>query len=183
MSNATPAWWKALIEADLSVHRKAFTEVLVVGGLSIMPLGLAAYGTFLLQPMVPDQPGKTYIDFLEISILSGQLYFYAMTFIAAVVWHSGQDLKKPFPPRILFWSIAFVLGMICAFFFGIAPALPSTGDSGLSKMSILVYLLSAVMYFLILVFEQIEPPNLERTKRESEESLTERVKKRRGVSE
>lgn len=182
MPNVSSAWWKALKEADSSVYWEAFKEVLVVGGISILLLVMAAYGRFLLQPDVPDQPGKSYLDFLIISIFSGQLYYYTMTFIAAVVWHSAQDLGKPFPLRILFWGIAFIIGMMCAFFVGIAPALPKTGDSGLSGMSVFAYLVSAIMYFLILAFRQIEPPNLEREKSVSEASLTEKVKRRRGVS-
>lgn len=183
MSDSSSAWFKALREAGLSVYGKAFAEVFIIGGLSILPLAMAAYGTYLLQPIVPNQSEKPYSDFLAISILSGQLYFYAMTFLAAVVWHSGQDMKQPFPLRILFWSLAFVFGMLCAFFFGIAPALPSTGDLGLSTMSVVTYVVSALLYFLILAFKQIEPPNLERHKRESEASLTEEVKRRRGISE
>ena len=181
MSSASSAWWKALREADSSVYWRAIWEVLVVGGLSILPLVMAAYGRFLLQPIVPDESGLPFLDFLIIHIFSGQLYFYAMTFIAAVVWHSGQDMKQPFPIRIMFWSFALVLTMFCAFFFGIEPALPNAGDSGLSALSVVAYVASIIMYFLIWAFKEIEPPNLDRLKSESEESLTEKVKRRRGI--
>ena len=183
MSRLSSAWWQAFREADTSVYWKAGIEVLVIGGLSILPLALAAYGTFILQSATSKPPFKAFSDILWAAILNGQLYFYAMTFIAAVVFHSAQDMKARFPLRLLFWCVSFLLGMLCAFFFGVAPALPSTGVPEISLASIVVYIISALMYFLILAFKAMDPPDLERHTRESDEDLTRRVRERRGLEQ
>ena len=183
MSYASSAWWRALREADSSVYGKAFNEVLVIGGISITPLIIAAFGTFYLQDIISSDETRLLPDILWIAVLGGQLYFYSMSFIAAVVWHSGQDLKKPFPLRIVFWCVSTILLMVCTFFFTISPALSTTSVTGLSMSSIIVYLLSALMYFLILIFREIEPPDIARQTRESEQNLTDRVMRRRGVRE
>ena len=180
MSNASSAWWRALREADRSVYGKAFGEVFIIGGISVLPLAIAAFGTFYLQDLISGTSKKSLKDILWLAVFGGQLYFYAMSFIGAVVWHSGQDFKKPFPLRIVFWGVSFVLGMVCTFFFGISPALSSTSVTGLSIASIIVYLLSFLMYFLILAFKEIEPPDVGQGRREGEKKLTDAVARRRG---
>lgn len=181
MSKASSAWWRALREADSTVFGRAFSEVLIVGGLSIMPLIIGAFGTFYLQDFMSISPVRPLTEILIFAIFGGQLYFYAMAFIAVVVWHSGQDFRKPFPLRIIFLSVSFFLGMVCTFFFGISPALSKTDITGLSTLSIAVYVVAALMYLLILAFKDVDPPDIERQKRESEESLAKRVKSRRGI--
>lgn len=182
MPSVSSAWWRALWEADSAVYRQAFFEVLVVGGISILPLALAAYGTYLFQVYVSTEPSKPASEIFWNAILGGQLFFYAMSFIAAVVWHSAQDLKEPFPLRIAFWCISFLLGMLCSFYFGISPGLPGASIPEISVGSALIYFFAALMYMLILAFRNVEPPDIQRSARESEESLTEKVRRRRGLS-
>jgi len=183
MSDLSNAWWEAFRTAEPSIKRKATFEVVVIGGLSIFPLLLGAYGAFKLQPISPDTVIKPFSNYIWAAIFSGQLYYYAMAFIASLVWYSAKDLEKPFPPRILFWCVAFILGMVCAFFFGLEPALPSAENSDLSYISIVVYLISAGMYYLILVFRKIPAPDLGKEKRAGEITFTQDLKNRRGVQQ
>jgi hypothetical protein len=184
MTSATSAdWIRALRETDRQTYGKSALEVFVIGGISILPLGMAAYGTYLIQKHAGGQSPEPYSTYLANAVLSGQLFYYAMSFIAAIIWHSGQDIREPFPFRIGFWGLSFVNGMMCAFSFGVAPALPSTGDHQLSTISIMVYALSAFMYFLILVFKHMTPPSIERSNRESAENLAQRVAASRGQNQ
>ena len=181
MSQASSAWWRALKEADSSVWWRACNEVLIVGGLSILPLLLSPYATFLIQDLLPDAQKKSLSELFLDAIFDGQLYFYAMSFVAAVFWHSGQELRKPFPLRLLFLSVALILTIFCVFFFSVSPALPNNGAPVLSIASVVVYVISAVSYCVILVFKSIDPPDFDRHKRESETALEKELKQRRGI--
>ena len=64
MSYASSAWWRALREADSSVYAKAFNEVLVIGGISITPLIIAAFGTFYLQDVISSPSTRLLPDIL-----------------------------------------------------------------------------------------------------------------------
>lgn len=180
-STAAAAWWQALKEADPEIYKKAAQEVAVIGIISLLPLLLASYGHAKLLPLInPDAEELSFWAILARAFLGGQLYFYAMSFVAAVVWHSGQDMKRPFPLRITFWAVAFILGSVCATFFGLSPALPNVLSPDVYIGSLLAYALAAVMYFLILAFHEIEPPDLEKMKAQDEASLTEKLRHLRG---
>ena len=179
MASASMAWISAFKNADSSVHLKAGSEVIVIGVISIMPLILAVSGSYYLHPIINGTPVRPFFDIFGSAIFDGQLFFYAMSFIAAVVWYSAQELKSPFPLRIFFWAISFILGMSCAFFYGLSPALIGTKTIDLTWISLTVYLFSIILYFLILAFQEITPADLDRYMRKGEDKLAEGFRNRR----
>src|ERR1700689_1910093 len=103
-------WIRALLTLDHEKILSAVNEVIVVGAISLAPLILASVGNHFGSVV----KGGEVIDLvteLAKSILSGQLLFYAMSFVASVVWHSSQDLARPFPLRIWFYFISFCFAM------------------------------------------------------------------------
>jgi hypothetical protein len=104
-------WIKALVTLDPGKVWPAANEVIVVGAISLAPLILASAGNHFSSFVKGGQVVDLLPDLAK-SILSGQLLFYAMSFVASVVWHSSQDLARPFPLRIWFYFIAFCFAMV-----------------------------------------------------------------------
>src|ERR1700720_1945579 len=151
-------WFRALGTLDQVKVWSAANEVIVVGAISLAPLILASFGSHVSSVI---NGGKT-IDLLPDlakSILSGQLLFYAMSFVASVVWHSAQDLARPFPLRIWFFFISFCFAMICALTIGVDPSLQKLSIPEVYITSLVIYVISAVLYFVMLLFRSMDDVN------------------------
>ncbi|MGE0563105.1 MAG: hypothetical protein AB7O50_01200 [Pseudolabrys sp.] len=173
-------WVKALRTLDKEKVWSAANEVLVVGAISLAPLILAAFGSYISAVI----NGKNDLDLLTVlakAILSGQLLFYAMSFVASIVWHSSQDLVRPFPLRIWFFFFAFCFAMICALVIGVDPSLQKLSVPEVYFVSLIIYLVSAVLYFVILLFRGMDEINFATELSREDLEFEEKLKASRGV--
>ncbi|MER9699925.1 hypothetical protein [Mesorhizobium sp. M0151] len=142
--------------------------------MSLMPLILAAFAVYLRYLIEHPEPSKEFppLGFWEVlstTLFNGQLLFYAMSFVAAVVWYSSADLKRDFPLRIYFWLISLAFCVVCATVIGIDPTSNKIAIGPVKVTSIVVYLTSAVLYLLILMFRQLDPADVDRDFRDGED--------------
>ena len=174
-------WIRALKTLDPERIWTAGFEVLVIGAISLAPLVLAAIGSHV-SAAINGGLGVPLATSLARAILSGQLLFYAMSFVGSIVWHSSRDPVRPFPLRIWFIFFSFCFAMICALTIGVDPSLEKLSVPFVYYTSVVVYILSAFMYFIILVFRSMEDVNFQRSLNEDEAALENKLKASRGIS-
>lgn len=173
-------WIRALKTLDPEKIWSAAFEVVVIGAISLAPLVLAAIGSYV-SAVINGDPNLPLARSLAKAILSGQLLFYAMSFVGSIVWHSSRDLVRPFPLRVWFIFFSFCFAMICALTIGVDPSLQKLSVPFVFYTSGIVYGLSAFMYFIILVFRSMEEVNFPRALNEEEKTLEEKLKASRGI--
>ena len=173
-------WIKAIGRLDRQKIWNAANEVLLVGTISLAPLVLAAVGSHLSAIINGGEKGP-FLHHLAAAILSGQLLFYAMSFVASIVWHSAQDLVRPFPLRIWFIFVSFCIGMICALTIGVDPSLQKLSVPQVYITSLATYFISAFLYFVILVFRSMEEVNFAESLNEDDGEFTDQLRSSRGI--
>ncbi len=174
-------WIKALKTLDPEKIWTAGFEVLVIGAISLAPLVLAAIGSHVSAVINGDHSIPLSTSLAK-AILSGQLLFYAMSFVGSIVWHSSRDLVRPFPLRIWFIFFSFCFGMICALTIGVDPTLEKLSVPFVYYTSVVVYGLSTFLYFVILVFRSMEEVNFQRALNEDETEFEDRLRASRGMT-
>jgi hypothetical protein len=79
---------RAIFFAGRRVWALAILEIIVVAGVSLVPLFGAAF-----REILPTDSKIYLTDAFEKAFLSGQLLFYSLGLIATVTWHSNKDFK------------------------------------------------------------------------------------------
>jgi hypothetical protein len=173
-------WIKAIGRLDQQKIWAAANEVLVVGAISLAPLVLAALGSHL-SAIINNGNQIPLLQHLAQAILSGQLLFYAMSFVASIVWHSSQDLVRPFPLRVWFLFICFSIAMICALTIGVDPTLQKLSIPQVYVTSVAIYVVSSLLYFVILLFRSMEEVNFAQTLNQEDRDFEDELKSSRGL--
>jgi magnesium-transporting ATPase (P-type) len=174
-------WIRALGTLDQGKVWSAANEVIVIGAISLAPLVLAAVGSHVSAEINGGISGNLRTDLAK-AILSGQLLFYAMSFVASVVWHSSQDLVRPFPLRIWFFFISFCFAMICALTIGVDPSLQKLAVPEVYITSLFIYVISALLYFVILLFRSMEEVNFQKILNREDTEFEDKLKASRGLT-
>lgn len=170
-------WLTSLKEAGFTPYKQAASEICVIGLISILPLAFASVGVFVDQG-AEEGTRKSFLDIFLAASLSGQLFFYAISLMASVIWYSGTEFRNPFPIR-LYFIIPCVIGIgVATIYISRDPTLKSLADADIGTVSLLIYLGSAVLYFIILVFRSVDPPDIEQSRRDGELDLLNRVKQK-----
>jgi hypothetical protein len=173
-------WIRALGTLDQAKVWSAANEVIVIGAISLAPLVLAALGSHV-SAVINGQTGGNLRTDLAKAILSGQLLFYAMSFVASIVWHSSQDLVRPFPLRIWFFFVSFCFAMICALTIGVDPSLQKLAVPEVYVTSLFIYVISAFLYFVILLFRSMEEVNFQKILNREDTEFEDKLKASRGI--
>lgn len=173
-------WIRAIGRLDQQKVWNAANEVLVEGAISLAPLVLAALGSHL-SAVINNGDKIPLFQHLAQAILSGQLLFYAMSFVASIIWHSSQDLVRPFPLRVWFLFICFSIAMICALTIGVDPTLQKLSVPQVYVTSVAIYFVSAFLYFVILLFRRMEDVNFSQDLDREDREFGDQLKSSRGI--
>ena len=174
-------WFKAFWDADRQIWKEAAEEVISIGFISIVPLlfaGLAADMAGLINPAEMNPPFGSRI---WQTISSGQLLFYAISFIATIVYYSSRDFKKNFPIRLYYILISIAVCAFAVMLIALDPSLEKLQIPAISITSFVVYFLCAAMYWTITVFKELDPADYYDTMRTGEASALESLENRRGA--
>lgn len=154
-------------------------EVLVITGLSLLPLiGVAAWA-YLHQRFSSDTSGHQDIGvFLTANIVRGQLAFYAISNWAAVIWLCSREFKSGMSARALILSLCAAGYFYCGMLISPEPFTPGS-EIFVAVSSAIVYALSIGSYFTVTLFEKIRPPSAEDTNKAGAASLKEKLRERR----
>ncbi|RTM12006.1 MAG: hypothetical protein EKK33_19110 [Bradyrhizobiaceae bacterium] len=169
-------WWRAFRSAPADVCNRAMREVFTVGFVSLLPLLLgiliANIAYFKTHPFSLSDSLGLFAGFL----LSGQLFFFAMSFAGSIIFVASDDYNQGnFPPRLWFFLVAVVCSAFSFAFIGLDPKLDSLNNPVVFVVSFLTYAISAYAFYVLLVLTSISPPTAEDTNRQAVRDLTGRV--------
>jgi hypothetical protein len=152
-------------------------EVLVVGGISLIPL--------IFKLVVRLYHGKDghilgFSDALTSVLRECELLFLAVGLIASVIWISAQDFDlSRFDERIWFISLSIIGIAICVFFIEFNPDLNVLPDDLVRNVSGITFLYSCIMYFLKTVFAKHELSYFPRALKKGENIFIAKLKYRK----
>ena len=143
--------WKA--------HRDAGAEVLTIALISILPLLFGAMVRWL-QVENPVLSLEGYEDAFNSFVIRGELFFYALAFIAVIAWVALKEWPPGLrPPRV-------VLGLFCMISFGIITTFYTldTVKVALHTDAVLIaskimFVVSLMLYYFATVLIKAEPPD------------------------
>lgn len=171
MALATKDWVAAFQAADRAIWRQAAAEVLTIGIISVLPLVLAGVARYFTAMFYTPEAPNDFVAVIWGAIASGQLLFYALSFVATIIYYSCGDITRDFPLRLLYVVISFLFGVLVVLFIGINPSGEKLAVGPISILSIIIYLVSAFMYWTVAVFKEIDPPDYDKSLREGEDAV------------
>ena len=148
-------FWVRHFFSESEPHQQAAQEVGLVCGISLVPLLLLRLIEHLRSNL--EVPATV----LWQAISSGQLYLYSFALLGTLHWLSQKDRDDliRFPPR-KYLSLCVWLPVIISFIiYSFDPSLSKPLSRTLVWISMLFYLLYVLLYYVLLVFEKLPPPD------------------------
>jgi uncharacterized membrane protein len=149
-------FWLRYFFSEGRPHRQAFEEVCFVCIVSLVPL-------FCL-PLIEHARGlQSWDNLFWDAIDSGQLYLYSFGLLGTLLWLVLKDRSEtvPFAPRKYLALFVIFPAMAILIVYTIDPTLRRHLSDPLVKASIFFYLLYCLMYYVLLVFDKLPPPDTE----------------------
>ena len=147
---ATIGYAKAIFRSGSQVWIAALLETLVVSVVSLIPLICVA-----VRQLLPPDSTIYLSDAFVKALLSGQLLFYALGFIATVVWQSNKDLNSFFPLRTLINLFSIMAIVVCSLVIGFDPNLSNINADFLATFSVSMFICSMILYTLMAIINQV----------------------------
>jgi hypothetical protein len=166
---------RAIFFAGVRVWGLAILEIIVVAGVSLVPLFGAA-----LREVLPTDSTIYLSDAFEKTFLSGQLLFYSLGLIATITWHSNKDFKSFFPLRAVFNLFSLIGVGGCLLIIGFDPTFNETNKVFLARFSVGLFLASIILYITMAVINQVHF-NVGKALAETDAALGEAVRRSRGL--
>jgi hypothetical protein len=148
-----------LIALEWKVYRESLCELVAITAISISPL---LFGAMIRWVQVENNELSlgAYFRALDSFLTRGELFLYALAFIAIVAWAALKDWPLGLrPPRV-------ILGLFCFFSFGIITIFYSLDTIKVALHVDAVLILSKIMFFITLCFyyfatvlSKVEPPD------------------------
>jgi hypothetical protein len=160
-------FWLRQFFSDAGAHRLAGEEVFFVCVLSLLPLLILA---------IIDQLRLSSVQVSELfheAISAGQLYLYSFSLLGTLYWlcQKEHDNFTRFEPRRYLMFLILVPSILIIVIYAIDPAMSKPLRPSLVTVSYWVYLLYAALYYILLVFDHLEPPPVEESLRRAVNSL------------
>ena len=157
-------WWELSKNCSKQKRSDAQKEVMVVGLISISPLVLAVISKYLLGQIDPIAQPVDFFASIAALIFSGQLLFYAMSFVGVVAWYSSQELMRPFPLRIWFVLSCIMTRVFCGLILGVDPTLEKLNNPLIWILSVVIYYMTAKLYYYMILFRSLDETDFEAAK-------------------
>lgn len=150
-------FWLRQFFSDPSAHRKAIEQVFFVCIISLLPL---------LALAVIDQLRLSSVHVSELfwhAIAAGQLYLYSFSLFGTLFWLCQKEYEnfERFEPRRYLMLMAFIPSILIVVIYAIEPSMSKPLTPNLVRASFAIYLLYVALYYVLLVFDHLEPPSVE----------------------
>lgn len=147
-------FWVRYFFSNRIWHWKAFEEVAFVCGVSLVPL-------FLLPWIEHSKNLKTWNEMFFDAIDSGQLNLYSFGLFGTLLWLVLKDKVQivPFAPRKYLAIPVLVPAAAILIVYATDPSLRRHLSNPLILSSIIFYILYCLMYYVLLVFDKMPPPD------------------------
>lgn len=158
-------WFKQFF-SDRKAHKLALYEVVVVCGISLLPLLALA-----VIDKLPADPSLEQLFWDAIS--SGQLYLYSFSLFGTLSWlcHKEHENFTRFEPRLLLFFLMFIPCVLILVIYGHNPTMTKPLAPTFVSVSFYVYVLYSFLYYVLLVFDHLVPPPVEQGLQQAAETL------------
>jgi hypothetical protein len=150
-------FWLGQFFSDGSAHRRAAEEVFFVCVISLLPLLiLAVIDQFR-------QESTSVSELLRNAIGAGQLYIYSFSLFGTLFWLCQKEHEnfERFEPRRYLMFLIWVPSVLIILIYALDPTLSVPLKPNFVQASFWVYGLYVVLYYVLLVFDNLEPPDVE----------------------
>ena len=144
--------WKA--------HREAVAEVLTIALISVLPLLFGAMVRwFQIENTILSF--TSYESAVDSFLIRGELFLYALAFIAIVAWTALKEWPLGLrPPRIVLGVFCIVSVGIITTFYSLDTAKIAVHVDAVLIFSKIMFVITLATYYLATVLSKIEPPDL-----------------------
>jgi amino acid transporter len=153
-------FWLSMFFSDKNAHKLAAEEVFFVCIISLLPL----FALPVIDELRGTQQGPFSLGGLLFSAISaGQLYLYSFTLFGTLFWlcQNDHEFFERFPPRRYLMLLVLVPAALILIVYSFDPSMSKPLSQRLVRISVVVYLLYVVLYYVLLVFDNLSPPDLE----------------------
>jgi hypothetical protein len=149
-------WWNQFF-SDWQAHKDAAEEIFFVCALSLIPLFALAVIDLLRSPA--PQISQLFWN----AIANGQLYLYSFSLLGTLYWLCQKEHENfgRFQPRRYLMFLILVPAIVIVVVYAYDPTMSKPLDPGLVKTSFFIYALYVLLYYILLVFDHLEPPDVE----------------------
>jgi hypothetical protein len=160
-------FWIGQFFSDGKAHRLAGVEVFFVCVISLIPLILLA---------LIDQLRLATVEFSDLfheAIAAGQLYLYGFSLLGTLFWLCQKEHENflRFEPRPYLMFLILVPSLAIIVIYAVNPLMSRPLRPPLINVSVVIYLLYALLYYILLVFDHLEPPSVEKGLQEGANNL------------
>lgn len=160
-------FWLTRFFSDAKAHRHAAEEVFFVCAISLLPLILLA----VIDQLRQNSASVTGLFWSAIG--AGQLYLYSFSLFGTLFWLCQKEHEnfQRFEPRRYLMFLIWVPSVLIILVYALDPTLSVPLKPNFVRASFWVYGLYVVLYYVLLVFDNLEPPDVESYLQESANEL------------
>jgi hypothetical protein len=149
--------WLTLFVSDRRAHSEALEETFTITIVALIPLFLLA----VIDQLHSEHLGMSAV--LWDAISAGQLYLYSFALLGHINWlcWKDHDNLKRFPPRKYFALIAFGISVVIIAVYTADPTLSKPLSMPLINASIVSFVVYTALYYILSVFDKLQPPSIE----------------------
>jgi hypothetical protein len=150
-------FWLKQFFSDRRAHRRAAEEIFFVCTISLLPLILLAVIDLFRRDSA--SVSELFWD----AIGSGQLYLYSFSLFGTLFWLCQKEHEnfRRFEPRRYLMFLIWVPSVLIILIYALDPKLSIPLKPSFVHASYLIYGLYVVLYYVLLVFDNLEPPDVE----------------------
>jgi len=152
--------WRMLSALGWKAHTEALAELITVTIISILPLVLGGLIRWLEieNSALSFDSYETYVNSF---LIHGELFLYALAFIAVIAWTALREWPLGLrPPRLVLGLFCFISIAIITIFFSLDTAKVALHIEAVLKCSKIMFAITLIFYYLATVLSKIEPPDL-----------------------
>jgi hypothetical protein len=169
-------FWLRQFFSDRSAHRLAAEEVFFVCAISLLPLiMLAVIDQFR-------QESTSVSGLFWNAIGAGQLYIYSFSLLGTLFWLCQKEHEnfERFEPRRYLMFLIWIPSVLIILIYALDPTLSVPLKHNFVQASFCIYGLYVVLYYVLLVFDNLEPPDLENFLQKRADELMDKYEQTRG---
>lgn len=160
-------FWLKQFFSSSKAHREAAEEVFFVCVISLIPL----FALAVIDQFRQESPAASELFWSAID--SGQLYLYSFSLFGTLFWLCQKEYENftRFEPRKYFMLLVFVPSVLIVIVYALEPSMSKPLRPRFVNISFVVYALYVALYYVLLVFDHLEPPAVEESLKEGAGSL------------
>lgn len=170
-------FWFGQFFSSGKAHKLALHEVMVVCIISLVPL---------LALAVIDELRSKEANFEALfssALGAGQLYLYSFSLLGTLFWLCQKEHENfaRFEPRIFIMLFIFAPFVLILIIYSVNPTMTKPLSAGFVTTSYVVYALYVLVYYVLLVFDHLEPPAVEAGLQKAANSLINKYQSSEGA--